>query len=206
MAPVITAPGDKIFSARSFDIETSMLLEYGMHLMGSGNYVSMQGTSMATPHITGIIALMLQINPNLSYKEIIEIFSTSVTRDEQTGNSPNNIFGYGRIDAYKAIKSTLVATYTESDPEIATEFRLLQNYPNPFNPTTTIGFILPKASDVTLDVYSITGQKVATLISGQLPQGYHDVQFDASMLSTGIYFYRLTSEIGVQTKSMILLK
>ncbi len=206
MAPVITAPGDKIFSARSFDIETSILLEYGMHLMGSGDYVSMQGTSMATPHITGIIALMLQINPNLSYKEIVEIFSTSVTRDEQTGNSPNNIFGYGRIDAYKAIKSTLIATYTESDPEIATEFKLLQNYPNPFNPSTTIGFILPKGSDVSLDVYSITGQKVATLLSGQLSQGYHDVQFDASALSTGIYYYRLTSEMGVQTRSMILLK
>ncbi len=85
-------------------------------------------------------------------------------------------------------------------------FELHQNYPNPFNPATTISFTLGKAGITTLVVYNVLGQKVATLVSGNLSAGRHDVKFDASAVSSGMYFYRLESGNLSSVKKMMLLK
>jgi competence transcription factor ComK len=85
-------------------------------------------------------------------------------------------------------------------------FKLFQNYPNPFNPTTTIKYDLPKQAHVTLKVYNILGQKVATLLNGVKQAGSYEVNFNASNLSSGIYFYRLKTGQNILTKKMILLK
>lgn len=94
---------------------------------------------------------------------------------------------------------------------LPTEFRLDQNYPNPFNPDTRIGFSLPRQSDVTLEVFSLLGQLVATLHQGSVESGYHVLGWDGtddsgSPVATGVYFYRLTAGDFVQTKKMVLLK
>ncbi|MBN1213175.1 MAG: T9SS type A sorting domain-containing protein [candidate division Zixibacteria bacterium] len=86
------------------------------------------------------------------------------------------------------------------------EFSLFQNYPNPFNPTTNIKFTLPEVSSVELSIYNIMGQKVATLINGELSAGEHDVSWNASGYASGIYFYRLQTSEFTETKKMILLK
>ena len=70
-------------------------------------------------------------------------------------------------------------------------FELQQNYPNPFNPITTIEFDLPKSSDVTLKVYNILGEEVATLVSDKLYAGSYLYEWDASKLASGVYLYRL---------------
>jgi len=88
-------------------------------------------------------------------------------------------------------------------------FKLEQNYPNPFNPTTTIEFVLPKEGMVTLKVYNLLGQEVATLLNQeQMDDGDQTVDFDASTLSSGVYYYRLTLNGGEFTsvKKMMLLK
>jgi hypothetical protein len=86
------------------------------------------------------------------------------------------------------------------------EFRLAQNYPNPFNPTTNISFSIPFASDVTLEVFNMQGQRVATLVNGMTNAGAHTVPFNAESLSSGIYMYRLTAGNFSQTNKMMLVK
>jgi hypothetical protein len=86
-------------------------------------------------------------------------------------------------------------------------FSLAQNYPNPFNPTTAIQFSLGASAHVTLRVYNLLGQQVATLVDEVRPAGVYQATFDAHALASGVYFYRLTSGSGLTTaKKMLLLK
>jgi hypothetical protein len=80
------------------------------------------------------------------------------------------------------------------------------NYPNPFNAETVISFDLPEAGQVSLEVYNLMGQKIATLIDGNMPAGQHSVTWDASQYSSGVYFYRLAAGEKVFTRRMTLLK
>lgn len=83
---------------------------------------------------------------------------------------------------------------------------LHQNYPNPFNPVTTIRFDLPSRSEVTLHVYNILGQKVATVIDRELRAGRHEIEFDGSPYASGVYLYRLKAGESVLTRKMLLVK
>jgi hypothetical protein len=85
-------------------------------------------------------------------------------------------------------------------------FLLHQNYPNPFNPNTRISFQLPSPGFVTLKVYDLLGNEVAMLVDEYLPTGTYKVSFDASSLSSGIYFYRIQAGSFIETKKMILLR
>lgn len=86
------------------------------------------------------------------------------------------------------------------------EFSLEQNYPNPFNPSTKISWQLPVGSHTTLVVYDMLGNEVATLVDEFKPAGSYEVEFNASQLSSGIYFYMLQAENFVSVKKLILLK
>ena len=86
------------------------------------------------------------------------------------------------------------------------DFELSQNYPNPFNPSTTIKFQIPRNGFVTLKVYDVLGNEVATLVSEEKPAGSYKVEFDGSNLASGIYIYRLTSGNYTASKKLILLK
>jgi len=85
-------------------------------------------------------------------------------------------------------------------------FSLKQNYPNPFNPTTTIAFDLPRATYVELGIYNVLGQLEETLLSEQLDAGAHIFEFDAAGWPSGIYFYRLITDIFSDAKKMVILK
>ena len=85
-------------------------------------------------------------------------------------------------------------------------FELQQNYPNPFNPSTTLGFYLNKAQDITLIVYDIIGTEIEILSKGPQNEGYNEIVFNANGLSSGIYIYVLRTEAEVLSKSMILIK
>ena len=99
-----------------------------------------------------------------------------------------------------------VVSVDDEREQIPTTYSLEQNYPNPFNPSTTIQFALPKAADVKLTVYNAIGQVVAELVNARFDGGYHRVNFDASNISSGIYFYRLEAGDFNNVQKMILLK
>ena len=95
----------------------------------------------------------------------------------------------------------------DNNNQILKDYSLSQNYPNPFNPTTKIKFYLKQGGKVKLDVYNLIGQKVAELINYELPSGFHEVEFDASGLASGVYIYRLNvSNKFTSVKKMILEK
>jgi hypothetical protein len=83
---------------------------------------------------------------------------------------------------------------------------LSNNYPNPFNPTTHIEYALPKEDKVTLKIYNVIGQEVATLKNEIQKAGFYRVAFDGSKLSSGVYFYRLQTSAFNQVKKMLLVK
>ncbi|MCP4631374.1 MAG: T9SS type A sorting domain-containing protein, partial [candidate division Zixibacteria bacterium] len=101
-----------------------------------------------------------------------------------------------------------IPTSIDDDEEIQKSvlIELNQNYPNPFNSSTTINYILPIASDVEIEIYNILGQKVSTLIDKRQTAGYKNVTWNSSDYSSGIYFYKLTTENKTLTKRMTLLK
>mgnify|MGYP001310971804 CR=1 FL=1 len=95
------------------------------------------------------------------------------------------------------------------DEEIAktpVRFELFQNYPNPFNPSTTIEFNLLKNGFTDLTVFDVTGKEVAKILSGEMKSGVHKVNFNSDGLTSGVYFYKLTTKDFSETKRMMLLK
>ena len=110
-----------------------------------------------------------------------------------------------------ALRPQLDVTYTVNvlvnpNNSLPKKFELGQNFPNPFNPATTIRYMIPRNSFVSLTVYNILGSEITSLVGEVQSAGVHTVTFDASALSSGLYFYRLRSEQFTDTKSMILLK
>jgi hypothetical protein len=96
---------------------------------------------------------------------------------------------------------------TDRGGQVPSTFRLYQNYPNPFNPSTEIQFDLPRSSRVTLKVYNVLGQNVATLFDKQmLSAGAKIVSFDGSRLASGVYMYQIDVDGRMQTMKMILMK
>jgi hypothetical protein len=95
---------------------------------------------------------------------------------------------------------------TNEQPVRSFELALAQNFPNPFNPATTIRFSLPQREAVRLDIFDTSGRLVASPLAEIRPAGQHEITFDASALSSGVYLYRLSSTSGVIVKRMTLLK
>ena len=102
--------------------------------------------------------------------------------------------------------SILTSIYEETGTQIPRVFDLQQNYPNPFNPSTTIQYSIKENTLVSLKIYDILGREITTLINEVKTAGIYKVNFDASNLSSGVYFYKLTAGNFIETKKMILLR
>ena len=214
LKPDITGPGLRLLSSLSshFPVSNGSTQGLSRHLVvEGGGYQSQQGTSMSAPHVAGIVALMLQIDPTLGYHEIMNYLAAhSQPADQKTGPLPNLRYGHGRIDAFEVISALLSANSIDTEPsDMPASIRLAQNYPNPFNPTTIISYEIAGAAagePVSLRVFDIIGREVAVLVDEPKSNGLHTVRFDASGLAAGMYMYRLETSNVTETRKMVLLK
>jgi len=139
---------------------------------------------------------------------IIKIVSGSAA-STSISNINDGYFAITAVDRMSNESEPVYAGFVgiEYDEVFAEGFQLMQNYPNPFNPTTIINFVLPKTTRVTLTIYNLLGEIVCVPLSNIIkPSGLNSINFDASELSSGIYFYNLKTKNYQQTKRMILFK
>ena len=119
-----------------------------------------------------------------------------------TYSDPQWNIAYG--EPFASVNENSISMQTKAD-EVPAEYSIT-NYPNPFNPTTTINYQLPENGLVTIKVYDMLGKEVATLVDGNRTAGYHNVTFDASRLTSGIYIYTINAGKFIQSKKMLLMK
>jgi hypothetical protein len=168
---------------------------------GRGQPVAVeQSTNAGT---TWTIAATVTCNP-VKTPQTITINNSNVNRiritNQTTGTGKDTVVDDVTITDYPA---TGVEPTNDGLPS---RFFLAQNYPNPFNPSTSIQFGLPVRARISIAVYNLLGVKVATLASGDYEAGYHSVSWNAGQLSSGTYFYTLSSDKFSQTRKFILMK
>lgn len=137
-------------------------------------------------------------------------FDDDVTAGETYYYAVSAIDANGNASDPSNVVNTLIVSI-EDQELLPTAYGLSQNYPNPFNPTTSIQFALPEASQVTLDIYNILGQKVRTLVNGHVEPGYINAHWDGldqngNPISSGTYIYRLQTADQTFSKKMVLMK
>ena len=115
-------------------------------------------------------------------------------------------FALGDLNWFPDQKDQWLTGVEKLDSEIPAEYELSNNYPNPFNPTTKINFSIPNTGLVSLKVFNVLGEVVGNLVDGELTAGSYAFDFDASNLSSGVYFYTLSTNDFSLTKKMMLLK
>ncbi|MFA5834846.1 MAG: T9SS type A sorting domain-containing protein [Bacteroidota bacterium] len=123
---------------------------------------------------------------------------------EESGKGEDGIFNYSGY--YERATFPTILGVEEMNESVPGLFSLCQNYPNPFNPSTTFRYSLPTASYVTLTVYDLLGREIASLVNEEQSAGWKEVQWNAGNISTGIYFYKLSSDNFIEIKKMMLLK
>ncbi|MGE5365465.1 MAG: S8 family serine peptidase [Bacteroidota bacterium] len=166
--------------------------------MGSGvvtadsygnNYSFASGTSFSCPLAAGVAALIVNANPAIKPMQVRDAMRLTASK----ASSPDNQYGWGILDAKKAVEYARNITTVTGKNSVPEKFYLQQNYPNPFNPATSIRFDLPEKSMVSLDLYDILGRRIAVLLNGYFDAGEHVYRLNAASLglSSGIYFVRL---------------
>jgi subtilisin family serine protease len=187
------------------------------------SYWPLSGTSMAAPHVAGLVALLIETNPSLAgdvdqIETIINESALPRTTAESCGGVPgsqvpNNTYGWGRIDALAAYDAALaLVTGVDEEGGAPAATRLSANRPNPFNPVTRIDYTIRERSDVTLRIYDVTGRLVRELVrESGLPAGSYEATWDGlddsgAGAPSGVYFYRLEAAAFAETRRMVLVR
>ena len=173
--------------------------DYGSVEVSGDNGVSWQQVKSFTGDNSAWSSQYLNLTPSLEGASSVKVrfrltSDVSVTED-----------GW-YVDDVKLIVYNVGLVGIASDEQIPGAYKLEQNYPNPFNPSTVISFSIPKSSTVSLKVFDILGNEVATLVNGNKIQGNYSVEFNGANTASGIYFYKLTAGDYVEVKRMMLVK
>jgi hypothetical protein len=208
--PDITAPGEYILSSLSSQMDNPPADHFWV---SDSMHRALRGTSMAAPHVTGVVALMLEREPQLLPAEIRGRLILSARKDAFTGNEWNRYWGYGKLDGYAAVAGTPVSI--REDPVSGIDARMPAVFPNPFNHSTRISVDLnhSAARDPSLDltIYALDGRKIRTLVKGPVPAGRLHAVWDGRddrgrLLPTGMYFCYLRYSGVRQTAKISLIR
>jgi len=171
-----------------------------------GHPISARDVYLMNEHIGWIVGadggVMKTVDGGMSWG----VLDFGITQDlNNISFSPNGLVGYifgedNTIIKYESTNSNGTAS------NLPNQLLLVQNHPNPFNPTTTIQYQLPHRSDVQIRIYDLLGKQVETLVSETQEAGYKSVQWDATNIPSGMYFYQVRAGEHVQTRKMVLLK
>jgi hypothetical protein len=155
-----------------------------------------------------IMCLLIILTSSLLYSQSSLVYDAGTSIDVGIGADlcADALTFNGTYSGSGTFCNAPVAVENENDLGKPKEFSLSQNYPNPFNPSTIVQYAIPTASNVKIEIFSVTGEKVATLVDGFKSEGYYEVSFDASGLPSGLYLYRISAGTFVQTRKMILLR
>jgi hypothetical protein len=191
----------------------------GMSLVYSGNVQTMSSPgwleiNLTTPfsHTAGNNLMIsctrdfqqyITSYPQFAYTSTPTYLSRRNRSDTQYPVSLTQSFLRGNIQIEYTTATGIEGNLTLGVPNVYT---LGQNYPNPFNPSTKINFGIPRSGLVTIKVYDLLGKEIATLINEEKQAGYYDIEFNASHLASGAYFYRIQSNDFVETRRMMLIK
>ena len=215
------AEGDLILQKELFEEETGHNDHFGVSI-GSMNGILFVGANRSGFENLGKVYQYeyYQISDNefnfdnVNYfptneSEKIDYYGGTISTDMWGGtimissphSSRSNLKNSGDIEFFESLPLS-----SEDDSEIILDYKLEQNYPNPFNPTTQINYQVKDAGLVKLTVFNLLGQEVQTLVNEQKVNGAYSVDFNASALSSGFYFYRLEVNDFVSVKKMMLIK
>jgi len=157
------------------------------------------GTAISQYQITGsVIGSGGYTTTNTNFIFNNTIGESFIGKSINTGNQ--QLIGFW----YVYQKQTITAINDEENIPIS--FKLEQNYPNPFNPTTKIKYAVPERTRVVIKIYDITGSEISTLVNKELDTGWYEMDFNATALSSGVYFYRMQAGSYVSIKKMLLIK
>jgi minor extracellular serine protease Vpr len=198
--------------------------------IGTTIQIPLSSIDYCTTSYIDMLAAGVAVNAGTNYHVVLSLANAAVSdvvdliSDDGSANADNrtSVFtggawqnsgasGSGLSGKNIRVRPVVVTTNVTQAVEtgqggIPTAFRLSQNYPNPFNPSTTIQYALPLHSNVTLSLYNTLGQKVEDLVNEPQEAGYHEVRFEGTRLSSGVYFYRLQTGSFVNVKKLVVLR
>ncbi|MFK7845054.1 MAG: S8 family serine peptidase [Rhodothermales bacterium] len=174
-----------------------------VYLASTGPYSFSNGTSFSSPMVAGIVALILEANPDVTPTQVADILRDTADRSE----NPDNEFGWGIVDADAAVQMARDLVATAIEDEIVQENIVLDApFPNPFVDRTTLLMNNDGPSvSAQLIIYNILGQEVYTAYDGMLSNGRHRIEVDLSGQAPGLYFYRLAAGDVIRSGSLARL-
>ena len=191
ISPDVSAPGVDVYSTQL-----------------GGGYTYMSGTSMATPHVAGVMALMLSANPELTVAQIDSIIE--MTALDLGAGVKNNTYGAGRIDAYQAVLAALQLTGLEGDSQPGAPVPavvLSAVSPNPVSGSASFSIYSPEAGDARIVLFDVAGRAVARVHEGNLDSGNHSFMWSLpENRGTGIYFVRAFTPAGTAVSRMTVVR
>ena len=152
-----------------------------------------------------IVNSVIYNSPSTITLKVTTTNGTSGARTITVTNPDGQTVSSAAIFTYNSAKVSS-PTGVETSSNVPTTYNLSQNYPNPFNPSTRISFQVPEAGNVNVSVYDILGNKVTTLVNESKQAGEYEITFDASRLSSGVYFYQMQTDHFTATKKMTVIK